>query len=390
MPGSNKKSGGYHMFGKSIKLFSLFGFDVKIDISWLILAFLITWSLAEGLFPYYFKDLTASTYWWMGVFGALGLFFSIVFHEISHSLVARRFGLPIRGITLFVFGGVAHMEQEPPSAKAEFLMAIAGPCSSVLLGLLLFAVRTLARIGGLPVPLSGVIGYLAFINWILAGFNLIPAFPLDGGRVLRSALWKWKGNIGWATRVSSRIGTIFGFLLIAMGVVQFFSGNLIGGIWWFMIGMFLQNAARMSYQQLITRQALEGETISNLMIRNPVTVTPTLTIKDLVEEYIYRYHYKMFPVVDGEKLVGCINTRQIGKVPRDQWAQRNVGDVATACSKDNTIDPETDIVKVLSLMNRTGNSRLMVVEGDRLVGLIALKDIMNFLSIKLDLDQYTK
>ncbi len=375
------------MFGRSIRLFSLFGFDVKIDISWLILAFLITWSLAQGLFPHYFKDLTAATYWWMGVFGALGLFFSIVFHEISHSLVARRFGLPIKGITLFVFGGVAHMEQEPPSAKAEFLMAIAGPGSSVALGFLLFIIRTVGRIGAWPVPVSGVIGYLAIINWILAGFNLIPAFPLDGGRVLRSALWKWKGNIGWATRVSSRIGTLFGFVLIAMGVIQFFSGNLIGGIWWFMIGMFLQNAARMSYQQLMTRQALEGETVSDFMIRDPVTVAPELSVKDLVEEYIYKYHYKMFPVVAGQKLVGCINTRQIGKVPREQWLQKNVGDVATTCSNENTIDPNTDIIKVLSLMNRTGNSRLMVVEGDELQGLIALKDIMNFLSIKLDLDQ---
>jgi Zn-dependent protease len=175
------------MFGKSIRLFSLFGFDVKIDISWLVLAFLITWSLAQGLFPYYFKDLSSSTYWWMGIFGAAGLFFSIIFHELSHSLIARNFGLPIKGITLFVFGGVAHMEEEPPSAKAEFLMAIAGPVSSVVLGLIFFTLRTVGR-SIWPVSVTGVFGYLAFINWILAGFNLLPAFPLDGGRVLRSLL----------------------------------------------------------------------------------------------------------------------------------------------------------------------------------------------------------
>jgi Zn-dependent protease len=375
------------MFGKSIKLFSLFGFDVKIDISWLVLAFLITWSLAQGLFPYYFKDLSSATYWWMGIFGAIGLFFSIIFHELSHSLVARNFGLPIKGITLFVFGGVAHMEEEPPSAKAEFLMAIAGPVSSVVLGIIFYILRTVGRITW-PLPVTGVLGYLAFINWILAGFNLLPAFPLDGGRVLRSVLWKWKNNIGWATRVASRIGTFFGFLLIAMGVIQFFSGNLIGGIWWFMIGMFLQNAARMSYQQLITRRALEGETVRNLMIKNPITVAPSIKIKDLVEDYVYRHHYKMFPVVEGENLVGCIATRQLRETPKDQWATKTVGEIASTCSKDNTIAPETDVIKVLSLMNRTRNSRLMVVEGNKLIGLIALKDIMNFLSIKLDLDQY--
>ena len=375
------------MFGKSIRLFSLLGFDVKIDISWLLLAFLITWSLAQGLFPYYFKNLSSSTYWWMGIFGALGLFFSIIFHELSHSLVARTFGLPIKGITLFVFGGVAHMEEEPPSAKAEFLMAIAGPVSSIALGLIFFILRAAGR-SALSVPVTGVFGYLAFINWILAGFNLLPAFPLDGGRVLRSVLWKWKKNISWATRISSRIGTIFGFVLIAMGVIQFFSGNLIGGIWWFMIGLFLQNAARMSYQQLVTRQALEGETVRNLMIKDPITVTPSMTIRELIEDYVYRYHYKMFPVIEGETLIGCITTRHLREIPKDQWTTRTIGEVVSKCSTENTNTPETDVIKVLSSMNRTRNSRLMVVEGDKLVGLIALKDIMNFLSIKLDLDQY--
>ncbi len=375
------------MFGKSIKLFSLFGFDVKIDISWLVLAFLITWSLAQGLFPYYFKDLSSTTYWWMGIFGALGLFISIIFHELSHSMVARNFGLPIKGITLFIFGGVAHMEEEPPSAKAEFLMAIAGPLSSILLGIVFYVLRTAGKTVW-PISVTGVLGYLAFINWILAGFNLLPAFPLDGGRVLRSILWKWKNNIGWATRISSRIGTLFGFVLIAMGVIQFFSGNLIGGIWWFMIGLFLQNAARMSYQQLVTRRALEGETVRNLMIRDPVTVAPSTKIEELVEEYIYRHHYKMYPVVEDDRLIGCITTRQLREIPKDRWSSKTVGEIAHACSKENTINPDTDVVKVLSLMNRTRNSRLMVVEGNKLIGLIALKDIMDFLSIKLDLDKY--
>jgi len=375
------------MFGKSIRLFSLFGFDVKVDLSWLVLAFLITWSLAQGLFPHYIKDLSPVTYWWMGVFGALGLFFSIVFHELSHSLVARNFGLPIKGITLFIFGGVAHMEEEPRSARAEFLMAIAGPASSVILGVVFFAARTLTRTAW-PLPVTGVMGYLAFINWILAGFNLLPAFPLDGGRVLRSILWTWKKDIRWATRVSARVGTILSYVLIAMGVVQFFSGNLISGIWWFMIGFFLQNAARMSYQQLITRQALEGETVRSLMVKDPITVPPTITISALIEDYIYKHHYKMFPVVDKGNLVGCVTTRQVRPIPKDLWSSKAVGEIATTCSAENTIDPDTDVIQALSLMNRTGNSRLMVTEGQKLVGIIALKDIMNFLSIKLDLDQY--
>lgn len=376
------------MFGRSITIFRLLGFEVKIDFSWILLALIITWSLAQGLFPYYFKNLTAATYWWMGIFGALGLFFSIVFHELSHSLIARRFGLPIKGITLFVFGGVAHMEEEPPSAKVEFLMAIAGPISSIILGFVFYVLHVVVKAGGWSVAISGVIGYLAFINWILAGFNLLPAFPLDGGRVLRAALWRWKRNIKWATRIASRIGSVFGIVLIIGGVFQLFSGNVIGGIWWFMIGMFLQNAARMSYRQLITRQALEGEQVRNFLKPNPITVSPSISIEELVEDYIYKYHYKMFPIVENDTLIGCITTRQIRHVPKAEWKTKKVGDLITSCSTENVIEPDIDAIKALAIMNRTGNSRFMVVEGSKLIGILALKDIMKFLSVKLDLEGY--
>src|SRR5512146_2292402 len=178
------------MFGKRITLFKVFGFEVRMDLSWLALGFLITWSLAKTVFPDYYKGLPEATYWWMGVAGAIGLFGSIVFHELAHSLVAKRFGLPIKGITLFIFGGVSEMEDESPSPKAEFFMAIAGPLSSILLGLILYAAFTSGE--NYSMPFHGVLGYLAIINVVLAGFNLIPAYPLDGGRVLRSILWKWK------------------------------------------------------------------------------------------------------------------------------------------------------------------------------------------------------
>jgi Zn-dependent protease len=202
------------MFGKGITLFKLFGFKVKIDFSWLILGLLITWTLAEGLFPYQIKGLHPITYWIMGVAGALGLLFSIVFHELWHSLIARKFGLSMRGITLFIFGGVAEMTEEPPSPKAEFFMAVAGPISSVVLSLGLFAIFFIGAGAGWPKSITVVINYLAFLNLILAGFNLMPAFPLDGGRVLRSVLWGWKDNIRWATQVSSKIGGAFGIALI--------------------------------------------------------------------------------------------------------------------------------------------------------------------------------
>jgi Zn-dependent protease len=377
------------MFGKRITLFKLLGFEVHIDLSWFIIALLVTWSLAKGLFPSYYQNLAPATYLWMGIFGAVGLFLSIVFHELCHSLVARRFGLPMKGITLFVFGGVAEMTEEPSSAKSEFLMAIAGPLSSILLGLILTAVTVFVG-EVLSIPVFGVINYLASINFILAAFNLLPAFPLDGGRVLRAALWQWKKNLKWATRVAARFGTGFGILLILFGIFNVIMGRLIFGIWQFMIGMFLRNAAQMSYQQVLIRKALEGETVEHFMKKDPVTAPSSLSLKDLVEDYIYNYHFKMYPVVEGGTLIGCITTRQVKEMPRDQWAIRTVRDVASRCSPENTIGPAADAMKALSVMSKTGNSRLMVVDDGRLVGIITLKDIMGYLSVKLELDESGK
>jgi Zn-dependent protease len=374
------------MFGKRIKLFKILGFEVGIDLSWIILAFLIAWSLSVGLFPFQFKGLSTETYWLMGIIGAVGLFLSIIFHELSHSLVARRYGIPMKGITLFIFGGVAEMSDEPTSPKAEFMMAVVGPISSIAIGLICYGVYTLGKEGGWTQPITGVVGYLAMINGLLAGFNLIPAFPLDGGRLLRSILWGIKGNIRWATRVASSIGSGFGILLIVLAVFQLFRGNFIGAMWWFLIGMFLRGAAKSSYQQLMVRNALEGEPVRRFMSDDPVTVSPSLSVKDLVEDYIYRYHFKMFPVVDDGRLVGCVSTKDVKEVPREQWGRKMIGELAANCSVDNTIAPDTDAVKALALMNRTGASRLMVTEGDRLVGVITLKDLLTFLSLRMELE----
>ncbi len=373
------------MFGKSFKLFTLFGFTVKLDTSWVIIAVLVTWSLAQGLFPFLYKGLSVTTYWIMGVIGALGLFFSIVFHEMCHSLVARKFGLPMKGITLFIFGGVAEMSDEPPSAKAEFTMAIAGPASSVVLALVFYGISIMGRGNGWPAPVNGVFGYLGMINGILAAFNMVPAFPLDGGRVLRAALWSWRRNIRWATRTASRIGSAFGVVLIIVGIGSFLTGNLIGGMWWFLIGMFLRGAANMSYRQLMVRQSLEGEPLNRFMEPNPITVVPHTSIEDLVENYIYKYHYKMFPVVQDNRLVGCISTRQVTEIPRQEWAQRTVSEAMKECSVDNTIRPDADSMEALSKMSKTGASRLLVVDKDQLVGIISLKDMMKFLSLKVEL-----
>lgn len=378
------------MFGRRITIFKLLGFEVKIDLSWLIIAVLITWTLAEGLFPHYFEGLSKRAYWFMGVAGALGLFLSIVFHELCHSLVARRYGLPMTGITLFIFGGVAEMSEEPQSPKAEFMMAIAGPASSVALGALMYGAHFLAQGMNLPSYMSGVLWYLAFINMLLAAFNMLPAFPLDGGRVLRSALWWWKKNLKWATRTASQAGSIFGIILIMLGLLNVLTGNVIGGIWWFLIGMFLRSAAQSSYRQVLLRKALEGEPVRKLMIEDPVTVPPSISLEELAEDYFMKYHYKMFPVVKDGRLQGCISMEQAKEIPRESWRERSVGELAEGCSGDNTIPPESDVVEALSAMNRKGKSRLMVVEGGRLLGIITMRDIMRHFSMKLELEESEK
>ena len=375
------------MFGKRINLFKLLGFQVRIDFSWIIIAVLIAWSLSTGLFPYQYRGLSTSTYWIMGIIGAVGLFLSIIVHEFSHSLVARKHGIPMKGITLFIFGGMAEMSDEPPSPKAEFMMAAVGPLSSILIAGIFYALYSAGVSAGISRPVNGVVQYLAYINALLAAFNVIPAFPLDGGRVLRSILWGIKGNLRWATRISSWVGSGFGIVLIALGVFSFFGGNFIGGMWWFLIGIFLYSAAKMSYQQLLTRRALEGESVRRFMKTDPVTVTPDMPIDRLVEEYVYVFHHKMYPVVsDSDRVDGCVTTRQIKEVPRDEWNQKRVKDIEVPCSEDNTIEPDADAIEALSLMSRTGTSRLIVKEGDRLLGVVSLKDMLKFLSLRVELD----
>lgn len=378
------------MFGRSIKIFRLFGFDVRIDASWLIIAALLTWSLAVGVFPYEYRGLGIAEYWWMGVIGTLGLFGSIVIHELCHSLVARRHDLPMRGITLFIFGGVAEMGGEPPSPGVEFYMAIAGPVASIALGFIFYGIYRAGQNYFLPDTL-GVLGYLAFINWILAVFNLIPAFPLDGGRVLRSAIWHSTHDLKRATRIASLIGSGFGILLMVFAVFSLFTGNFIAAVWYFIIGMFLRNAARMSYRQVLISAALQGETIRRFMTTTPVTVTPDMSIEELVDDYVYKYHYKMFPVVtDSEQhLAGCVSTKDVGEIPRQEWPRHKVEEVLKPCSADNTIPPDADALTVLSKMNESGTSRMLVTDKGRLLAIISLKDLLRFITSKLELEGHS-
>lgn len=376
------------MFGRPIELFTVLGFKVRIDPSWFIVAVLVTYSFATQAFPQQLPGRPLSTYWTMGIVGALAYFLSVVLHELAHSLAARMYGLEMRGITLFIFGGVAEMPGEPPTPQSEFVIAAAGPAASFAIGIGIGGAGLLGRAMGWPEAANAVLLYLGFLNIALAVFNLIPAFPLDGGRILRSILWGWKKSLRWATRISSAVGSGFGFLLMGLGVLLFVRGDLASGFWFFLIGLFVRNAAQMSYQQLLLRRALEGEPVSRFMQANPVSVPRILSVEQLVQDYIYRHHFKMFPVVDDNgRLLGCVSTRQVRELPREEWDRTTVGALAERCGPANTVGADTDAMEALSRMSRTGASRLMVVEGDRLLGILTLKDLLQFFSLKMELEE---
>lgn len=365
------------MTKNAFKLFTILGFEVKLDGSWLILALLIGWSLGAGYFPYVVTGLPASTYWTLGALGSIGLFFSIVFHELCHSIVARRHNMEMRGITLFIFGGVAEMGDEAPNPRAEFMMAIAGPLSSFVLAAVFYG---LARVSP---PLLGVLlQALATMNTALAVFNLVPAFPLDGGRVLRSALWAWRKDLLWATRITTRIGVAFGTFLVVLGVASAVMGNLLAGMWRFVIGLFLQKAAQQSYAYALLRHTLQGQSAGTLMRTDVPAVRPDLALDDVVAGFFLRSALDWLPVVGPRReLLGCVRLEAIRNVPRHAWAFRTVADVMAPCDDALTIAPDMDVMAAASEMTRLQTSVLMVEESGRLAGLLFMQDLLRFVEL---------
>lgn len=380
------------MLGTRWRLFRLLGIPISVDPSWLVILALLTLSLADR-FPELMKEFypevgepSAAGYWAMGLIAAIAFFGCILLHELGHAVVARSQRLPIRGITLFMFGGVADIGDEPRSAAAEFWMAIAGPLVSVVLAIALGLLAWLGYHQSWPAPIVIVLGHLSAINGLVLLFNLIPAFPLDGGRVLRSLIWGTTGNLRKATYWAALAGRGFAWLLIFWGVLNFFAGNWLGGIWLGLIGLFLSNAARSAYMQVLVRQALEGEPVRRFMTADPITAPPTITLREWVEDYVYRFHRKTFPVVDEGRLLGCIDTQALNQIPRPEWDRHTVGELMRRELQDVAIRPNADALDALRKMQQSGFSRLLVTEGDRLVGIISLKDLLQFFSLKIELE----
>jgi Zn-dependent protease/CBS domain-containing protein len=363
----------------SITLGRIAGIRIGINWSWLLVFALLTWSWATAIFPDQNPGLSDSTYWTMSVFAALLFFASILLHELGHAFQARREGMEIDGITLWLFGGVAQFKGMFPSAGAEFRIAIAGPLVSLVLGVL-FIATAIAVHGAQAV--DGVAAWLGYINITLIIFNLLPALPLDGGRVLRSALWAARGDFGWATRVAASIGRGFGFLFIAGGVALFFWGrNDISGLWLAFIGWFLLGAASAEARYIAVRDALAGLRVGDLMVREPQTVTPSMSIGDLMDGVVWNHRHTTYPVVEDGRAVGLLPFRCVAQVPRGEWDERTVRDCMLPAEEVPTLTEDEPLEAALVELSN-GVGRGLVLDGQRLVGFLSISDLARALETR--------
>lgn len=369
------------MFSNAIKLFSIHGFRIRLDPSWFIIAALVIWSLSQQYFPGILPGASQMTYLIMSLVAMLCFFASLLLHELAHSVVARSFGVQIKNITLFIFGGVAELESEPQSATAEFSIALAGPAMSFGLA---FGFWVLAQVSSIAYPAQAptlVLSYLALLNLILAVFNLVPAFPMDGGRVLRAYLWHRSGDILSATETAANSGRMFAYLLMAFGVWGLFQGAVVTGLWQLMIGGFVLMAAQSSYQTQLARLAFDHKSVRDLMTKNPITVGPAVTLSEFVNKIMLQSGVSFVPVVDAGTLLGHMGPAVLSAIDRENWGSIRVGDVFAGLDDASAVAPDVPIQDLMALIGKTGRRKFMVVEDHKLLGVISLSDLSHYLQV---------
>lgn len=360
----------------SLKIASIFGIPIRVHFSWLIIFGLITWSLSTFYFPKAAPDLPVQSYWLSGAIAALLLFVSVALHELSHSFVALSYKLPISSITLFIFGGVSQIKGEPPNPKVEFRMAVAGPLSSFVLSLVFYGAYSAT---GSDV-LRALFSYLAQLNLILGIFNLIPGFPMDGGRVVRAFMWSRSKDYYYATRKASNYGQKIALLFIVFGFLSIFAG-LSGGLWLMLIGWFLYTAAQASYQQAGLQQTLSGIKVRDIMARDVVSLLPEMTIDEAVNEYFLKYGYGGFPVMEKGAFLGFVSLKEVKDVPRGQWKERRIADIYIPHDERWEIPEDSDAMKALEVMINEDKGRLAVMERGVFRGMITRNGIAKYIQI---------
>jgi Zn-dependent protease/predicted transcriptional regulator len=361
----------------SLKIVTIMGIPIRVHFSWLIIFGLITWSLSTFYFPRAAPQLPGLSYWISGIAAAIFLFVSVALHELSHSFVAMRYGQSIVSITLFIFGGVAQMKGEPPYPKAELNIAIAGPLSSFLLSLIFLIAYNLVT-GQVE---RALFQYLSYLNLIIGVFNLIPGFPMDGGRVLRAYLWKKTNDFFYATRKASNYGQKIAIFFIIFGLFSIFAGSP-NGLWLMLIGWFLHTSAQASYQQASLQETLSSVKVKDIMVKNIVTVSQNITIETAIDEYFMKYGYGGFPVVDNGRFLGLLTLKEIKNIPKERWNDVRISEIFIPHDKKWEVSEEEDAMKALERMISEDKGRLVVTEKENLIGLITRNGIAKYVQIK--------
>ena len=360
----------------TLSLGRILGIPIGLDPSWFLMFALVTWTLASSYFPSEFKNWPAIQYWVVGAGTAILFFTSVVLHELGHSILALRYKIPVTSITLYIFGGIARIASEPPSAVAEFFIAIAGPLTSFALAAIF---GLLERVSTSVAPIFAMVKYLAYINGALALFNLIPGFPLDGGRVFRAIVWGITRNLRRATEIAATLGRLIAFLFIMYGVWQILQGNWANGLWIAFIGWFLENAAVGQVQQQRLRDLLAGHTVAQAMSRSCATAPVDLTLQELVDRHILGEGQRCMMLTRGEEITGLLTLHHVREVPRDRWTTVTAGEVMTPMSDIKRISPEVGLEEALEEMGTDGVNQLPVMSNGRIEGMLSREDIINYL-----------
>jgi Zn-dependent protease/CBS domain-containing protein len=364
-----------------LQIARILGIPIYLHFSWLIIFGLIVWTLSTGYFPAQYPDLPVSSYWANGLVASVLFFVSILLHELGHAVVARRHGLRTRSITLFIFGGVAQLETDPQDGPAEFRMAAAGPVVSLALAGVFYACAALPFVS---VSIAAVAKYLAGINLLLAAFNLVPAFPMDGGRLLRGALW---GSIGKAraTRIASGAGSCFALFLILAGVFSLVAGSTLSGLWYVLIGWFIKDASAASYRQVRFDEALRGLSVRDAMVDPVVTVPSSGSVSEAASEYFMRTGYGAYPVTRGDAVVGLLCLKDVLRLSHEERDATSVQGAMRPLADAIVIDPDAPLAAAIAGMAQAQTGRLVVMQGERLVGLLTMNGVIRRLRVRKDL-----
>ena len=366
----------------SLRLFRIAGIDIGIHYTWILIFVLLSWSLAQGFFPPRYPGWDTVTYWITGLVAALLLFGSVLVHELAHSLVAQARGMTVRSITLFIFGGVSNLEDEPEKPKTEFVMSIVGPLSSLALAGIFWGL--LHIVGDQQSPVAATLSYLALINALLAGFNLLPGFPLDGGRVLRAILWNRTGNLVKATNIAATVGRFMGWGFIAFGLFQVFAGNFIGGIWFAFIGWFLSSLADASRREVTLREQLSGVQVKEVMATNAMHISPDTSVAELVGNVFRKQHGRAVPVCENDKVVGIVTVTDVKELPQEKWEEAAVKEIMTS-EPLYGVTPDDDLNTALRFITKHDINQVLVLRGNECAGLVSRSDILTYLQMNQEL-----